>query len=126
VTVSKARARRIGQRIQEDLAVLLQRSAADPRLALVTVTGVDVDRELAYATVFVSAAGADEEREAVLAALSGARGFLRTELASSIELRSFPQLRFRWDETPERAARIDALLAEIEAEREQGEDATGA
>jgi len=119
VTVSQARAKRIAQRIQEDLAVLLQRSAADPRLSLVTVTDAEVDRELAFATVYVSAVGADEERKEILSALRGAAGFLRSQLAASIQLRTFPRLRFRWDETPERAARIDQLLAEIESEREE-------
>jgi ribosome-binding factor A len=122
VTISKARANRIAQRIQEDLAVLLQRSAADPRLALVTVTDAEVDRELAYATVYVSAVGADEDREEILLALRGAAGYLRSQLAASIELRTFPRLRFRWDETPERAARIDKLLAEIQSQREENEE----
>jgi ribosome-binding factor A len=122
VTISKARANRIAQRIQEDLAVLLQRSAADPRLALLTVTDAEVDRELAYATVYVSAVGADEDREEILLALRGAAGYLRSQLAASIELRTFPRLRFRWDETPERAARIDKLLAEIQSQREENEE----
>ncbi|NIQ95274.1 MAG: ribosome-binding factor A, partial [Desulfuromonadales bacterium] len=55
MTVSKARAKKIAQRIQEDLAVILQQEAEDPRLSLVAVTDVEVDRELAYATVYVSA-----------------------------------------------------------------------
>ncbi|MGA9531308.1 MAG: 30S ribosome-binding factor RbfA [Anaerolineales bacterium] len=121
MTISEDRAKRIAQRIQEDLAVLLQRSAADPRLALVTVTDTEVDRELAYATVYVSAAGADADRKEILTALRGAAGFLRSQLAASIELRAFPRLRFRWDETPERAARIDELLAEIQSEHEDDE-----
>lgn len=118
MTVSKARARKIGQRIQEDLALLLQQEAEDPRLNLVAVTDAEVDRELAYATIFVSAVDMSDRREEILEALEGARGFLRSRLASQIELRIFPQLRFRWDETPARAARIDELLAEISSDDE--------
>lgn len=113
MTVSKARAKRIGQRIQEELAVLLLREASDPRLAGVNVTDVDVDRELAYATIFVSAVDGLERKEEILAALRGARGYLRSELAGRIELHAFPQLRFHWDETPARGARIDELLAKL-------------
>jgi ribosome-binding factor A len=108
--VSRARARRIGDRIREELALLLQREVADPRLSMVTVTAVDVDRELAYATIYVTATGKENRSEEVLKALMGAEGFLRRELAARIQLRSFPKFRFRWDATQERGARIDELL----------------
>ncbi len=122
MTVSKARAKKIAQRIQEDLAVILQQEAEDPRLSLVAVTDVEVDRELAYATVYVSAVDMSDRQGEILEALLGARGFLRSKLASQIDLRVFPQLRFRWDETPARAARIDELLAEIDSEDKAGGD----
>jgi ribosome-binding factor A len=107
---SETRARRLAKRIREELAELLQREVDDPRLAGVIATDVDVDRELAYATIYVSALGAGEERDRILHALEGARGFLRNQLAARIEVRSFPQLRFRWDLTPDRGARVDELL----------------
>ncbi len=116
--VSEARARRIGDRIQEELSVLFQREVSDPRLVMLTVTDVEVDRELAYATVFITATGGEERMEEVLRALEGARGFLRRELASRIHLRSFPQLRFRWDFSEERGARIDELLDMLSSEGE--------
>jgi ribosome-binding factor A len=100
------------------LAILLQRKVADPRLASLTVTGVDVDRELAYATIYVTAL--DEEQK-VLTALESARGFLRKELASNIPMRAFPQLRFRWDFSPDRGARVDELLERLQEEREERE-----
>ena len=115
---SETRARRVADRINRELAILLQRKVADPRLASLTVTGVDVDRELAYATIYVTAL--DEEQE-VLTALESARGFLRKELASSIPMRAFPQLRFRWDFSPDRGARVDELLERLQEEREERE-----
>jgi ribosome-binding factor A len=111
--VSTSRAKKIGQRIQEELAELLQREAADPGLAMVTITDVDVDRELAFATIYVSALDADQRQDEVLRALRRARGFLRSALATRISLRTFPQLRFRWDASPARGARIEELLREI-------------
>lgn len=117
---SKARARRIADRILEELAVILQRNTDDPRLSMVTVTGVDLDRELAYATIFVTALGDDDRREAVMAALESARGFLRSELAARIQLRTFPQLRFRWDASYQRGARIEELLDQLNSEEKEG------
>jgi ribosome-binding factor A len=108
--VSRARATRIGDRIREELAILLQREVADPRLSMVTVTAVEVDRELAYATIYVTATGDENRSKEVLKALMGAEGFLRRELAVRIQLRNFPKLRFRWDASHERGARIDELL----------------
>lgn len=111
--VSTSRAKRIGQRIQEELAELLQKEASDPGLSGVTVTDVDVDRELAFATIFVSSLDMEDRQDEILRALHRARGFLRSALAARIPLRTFPRLRFRWDATPARGERIEQLLKEI-------------
>ncbi|MGD8814260.1 MAG: 30S ribosome-binding factor RbfA [Anaerolineales bacterium] len=107
---SETRARKVAKRIRAELADLLQREVDDPRLAGVITTDVEVDRELAFATIYVTAIDAAEQRDEILHALEGARGFLRSQLASRIEIRSFPKLRFRWDLTPDRGARVDELL----------------
>jgi ribosome-binding factor A len=109
---SEARARRVGDRIREELAEILRREVHDPALTLVTVTGVDVDREFGYATIYVTTS--DPERRAeVLAGFGRARGFLRTALAARIPLRAFPQLRFRYDSSVDEGARIETLLSQI-------------
>jgi ribosome-binding factor A len=123
---TKARARKIAERIQEELADILMRNVADPRLAMVTITAVDVDRELAYAQIYVVASGDDERMDEVLAGLEGAQGYLRSQLAARIQLRSFPQLRFRWDASHERGARIEELLDSLQEERgEKAGDVSG-
>ena len=115
--VSRARARRIGDRIREELAALLQRELSDPRLVMVTVTDVDVDRELAYATIYITATGSDDRRDEVLGAFEGAAGFIRKQLTERIRLRHFPRLRFRWDASQTSGARIDELLEMLEKEK---------
>ena len=123
---SKARARKVGDRIREELADILMRDVADPRLSMITITEVDVDRELAYAHVYVTASGDDERMDEVLAGLEGAQGFLRSQLAARIQLRSFPQLRFRWDASQQRGMRIEELLDKLNEERgEQEGDLSG-
>ena len=118
--VNDARAQRIAERIRRELAEVLSRQVADPRLAMVTVTDVVVDRELAFATVYVSALEGGTRREEILGALQRARGHLRSQLAGRIELRAFPDLRFRFDTTPDRGARVEALLEQLRLEGQGG------
>ncbi len=115
------RIRRVAERIRSDLAGLLLRGVNDPRLEGLTVTEVEVDRELAFATIYVTATLGEERREEILKGLRHASGFLRSALAKSIQLRAFPQLRFRWDESLEQGTRIDALLKAVrDEERKTG------
>ena len=116
------RARRVANRIQEEIAVVLQREVSDPRLRLLTITDVEVDRELAFATIYVSSLDDQAGMDEVVRALEGAKGFLRSQLASRIPLRSFPQLRFRQDSSPNQGARIDELLAEIREDLDSAEE----
>ena len=111
--VSKLRAERISNRIREELSDILVSSASDPRLGWVSVTDVEVDRELAYATIYVSSLEGPEHAAEILDGLEHASGFLRRELAQRIELRVFPRLRFYWDPTPERAERIEKIIASL-------------
>ncbi len=123
---TKARARKVAERIREELADILMREVADPRLAMITIMDVNVDRELAYAQVFVFASGEDDRMDEVLSGLEGAQGFLRGRLAARIQLRSFPQLRFLWDASHHRGARIEELLDKLKEERgEQAGDMGG-
>lgn len=107
------RTQRLAERIRQDLSQILQLEVTDPALEGITVTDVTVDRELAYAKIFISALEGSARKDSVLEALERAKGFLRFQLAQRIELRSFPQLRFKWDPTPERAERIEKLLSSL-------------
>ena len=88
----------------------------DPRLAGISITDVNVDRELAYANVYFSSLEGSERAQVILEGLQHAQGFLRSELARRIELRVFPRLRFYFDPTFERAERIERLIASLHAE----------
>jgi len=110
---SKLRLQRIADRFREELSEIVLRKMNDPRIAGISITDVTVDRELAYADVFVSAVEGVTRSKEVLAGLEHANGFLRRELADRVELRVFPRLRFHWDMTPERADRIEKVLADL-------------
>lgn len=96
---------------------MLVREISDPRLEFVYVTDVKVDRELAYADVFVSAVEGRERSKEILTGLESASGFIRRTLAGRVDLRVFPRLRFHWDPTPENADQIEKKLAELRAKK---------
>jgi ribosome-binding factor A len=117
--VSTSRATRIAERIREELSALLVTHVQDPRLAGISITDVNVDRELAFANVYYSSLEGAERSKEILAGLQHAQGFLRSELARRIDLRVFPRLRFHYDPTYERADRIERLIASLHGEEEK-------
>ncbi len=110
---SSVRQKRVADRIRADMSDLLRREMADPRLKLVTVTDVSIDRELEYANVWVCRPDGDAAEKEVLAALEGAKGFLRREIAARVQLRHAPQFVFHWDRAPDHAAKIEQVLDEL-------------
>jgi ribosome-binding factor A len=123
--VSESRTDRIADRIQRDLTLLFLQEISDPRLEDVYITSVEVDRELAYADIYVSAMDGSERKDEIMKALNRAAGFIRSQLIMSIShLRTFPEIRFHWDPTPERVERLDQIFAELD-EEEGSEDQDG-
>jgi len=120
------RADRVAEAIREDVATFLRTGAKDPRLVgMVTVTAVDVPRDLRHAKIFVSILGSDTERAATLDALESMKGHVRTRLAKSLALRVAPELSFKLDESVAHAARIESLLAQVR-EKKTGDEGTPA
>lgn len=118
---SPTRLKRISDRIRQEISeMLVMGEINDPRLAGVSITDVNVDREFAYANIFVSAVEGHVREAEILQGLESARGYLRKQLSARIELRTFPQLRFHWDPTPEKADRIEQLLDTIKAQEAKG------
>ena len=95
---------------------MLLQTMNDPRLQLVTVTLVNLDRELEYANVFVSTVGDEERRREVMQVLTRAKGFIRRELSRRVQLRRAPEVIFHWDPSPEKAEHIASLLDQIKTE----------
>lgn len=110
---SGVRLQRIADRIRQEISEMLIKEISDPRLQLIYITDVKVDKELAFADIFVSAVEGVSRSKDVLAGLESASGFIRRILASRIDLRAFPRLRFHWDVTPENADHIEKILAEL-------------
>ena len=112
-----SRTQRIGDFLQQELARLLQFTLSDPRLKMVSVTGVDVSRDLSHAKVFFTQMGVDDALAAAetTSALDRASGFLRSEIARTATLRTVPKLRFCFDESVGRGRDMEALIRDVRA-----------
>ena len=106
------RAERVSDAVQQELAVLIREGVRDPRVGMVSVTDVEVSRDLAYAKIHVTFLGerTQEEIDEAMSALNGASGYLRKLLASSIKLRITPKLTFLFDESGRRGQHLSALI----------------
>ena len=115
---------RVAAAIREEVATFLSQDVKDPRVVgLVTVTGVDVSRDLRVATVYVSIYGSDAERAATADGLASVASHLRARIGRSLRLRLAPEIVFKPDESIARAARIETLLSQLkDAPHPSGED----
>ena len=109
---TSVRQHRVAELISEEMSMILQDEVQDPRIAGVTVTGAHVSRDLRQATIYVITDGPQSER-ALLAALVRSQAYLRGHLASRALLRFVPELRFRVDDSLQRAKRVESLLDEV-------------
>ncbi|HTT67592.1 MAG TPA: 30S ribosome-binding factor RbfA [Gemmatimonadales bacterium] len=109
------RPQRVAEAIREAVAEFLTAEARDPRIGLVTVTGVKVTADLKRAVVRVMAHGDEEAKERSRRALTHAAGAMRHAIGERLRLRTVPEVVFELDRESERASRIDALLAQLRA-----------
>lgn len=109
-----SRSIRVADQIQRELALLVARDVADPRVGDVTVSGVDLSPDLKHAKVLVTPSR-DTDGDAAALALNRAAGFLRSRLARRVRMRRLPRLVFEHDRTLEMALHIDALIDESSA-----------
>ena len=117
------RPERVGHMVQQLLAELFARGMRDPRLGLVTITGVKMSPDLREARVYWTVHGDAEQRKQTAKGLAKAHGYLRRACAAELKLRVTPDLHFTYDEAIDRGARIEELIRKVhqdEMEREPG------
>ena len=108
--------RRVDEAIRQVIGDSLAQQLKDPRVGFVTVTDVSTSPDLRYARVYVSVLAPDgsaadgDEREATLAGLQSAHGYLQARIAGELKLKRTPELSFLYDETTDRAMRVEGLL----------------
>lgn len=118
-----SRSRRVGEQIQRELAELVQRELNDPRLGMVTISAVEVSRDLAVAKVFFTVLNPGHDVAQTLEGLTHATGFLRRELGRRMKLRVVPELRFQYDSSIEEGSRLSALIDKaVSGDSDKNED----
>ena len=110
------RMRRVDEAMRAVLSDAIAKDLKDPRVGFVTVTGVKTSPDLRHARVYVSVLGDAEQREQSLAGLRSAHGFLQQQIARELALKRTPTLEFSYDETTDRAMRLEQLLRESETQ----------
>jgi ribosome-binding factor A len=109
------RMRRVNESVRQVLAETLP-ELKDPRIGLVTVTGVDTSRDLRHAVVYVSVLGSARKRKNTLVGLEAAHGVLQSRLARELRMKRTPQLTFEYDPSVERGVRMSRLIDELAPE----------
>lgn len=118
-----SRTERVGQLLKEEISRLIRREVKDSRVERVTVTDVEVTRDLKYADAYVQIPGDEEARTQVLEGLKSAAGFIRTRLGRDLHIRRVPEIRFEIDRSHERAARINELLQQVKRSEDEQDSA---
>lgn len=112
--MAKYRSGRINEEIKKEVSEIIRNEVRDPRLtAMVSVTRVDVTKDLRYAKVFVSIFGNEEEKKNSLNALKNSSGFIRREVGHRVNLRFTPEITIDLDNTIEHGMHINALIESI-------------
>ncbi len=110
------RQRGVQELLVQDISEILQREMKDPRIGFVTITDAEVTPDLRQARIYFSVLGTGEEREESGKALNRAAGFIRAQFAKRAEMRYVPELRFVFDTSVDRGARLSALLEQVRQE----------
>ncbi|WP_430875310.1 30S ribosome-binding factor RbfA [Gilliamella sp. G0441] len=109
------RSSRVGHELQKEIAIILQREIKDPRLGMVTVSGVDISRDLSYAKVFVTFLNDDDPQviEQGLTVLNDAKGYIRTLIGKAMRLRIIPEIKFLYDESLVKGMQMSSLVSDV-------------
>lgn len=110
-----SRTERIAQQLQRELAELIRLELKDPRVTMITLTGVEISQDYSHARVFFSSLASSVARDETTAGLQHAAGFLRSQLAHRMKLRTIPHLRFVYDTSVEHGLRLTHLIDEAVA-----------
>jgi ribosome-binding factor A len=107
------RTQRLALQMQQEISIMLYRGVKDPRIGMITITGVDLSPDLHHAKVYFTSLGNDKRKQESLEALNHAAGWIRRELGQRIRMKYSPELVFRVDTSQEYGEHIDHLLGEI-------------
>lgn len=109
------RLERLSEEIKREVSSIIVKDVKDPRLGMISITDVEVSRDLSWAKVYYSQLGDEDERAETLTGLNKAKGFVRSELAKRLRVRHTPEIIFQFDPSLEQGAKMDALLRTLQS-----------
>jgi len=124
--MNKKRTARISSEVKREISKIIANDLNDPRLtidAMVSITDVEVTNDLSYADVYISVLGDEKNKDDVMEALDQATGYIKILIGERMRLRTMPEFRFRFDESIERGAYMDKLIAETIAKDKKSNEA---
>jgi len=107
------RMERVNQQLKREIGNIVLQELSDPRVAFVSIIGVNVSKDLRNARIYFSVIGNHDQIEHAQAALNSARGFIRKSVGQKMKIRNNPELTFTYDNSLEASARIDETIKEI-------------
>jgi len=117
------RPERVQEALRQEISRIVQNEIKDPRLGFITITGVELTKDLRYAKVYFSVLGEEKEKKLALKGLNSARGYIKGHISDRIKLRFMPQIEFKIDETLEHTKKIYDLLDKLKKEKKEKADA---
>lgn len=112
-----SRSERVNEQIRRDLAEIIRTELKDPRIGMISLTGVEVTPDYAHATVFFTTMTDRSAVETILAGLKKSSGFLRVQLGKRIKIHQIPELHFKFDESLERGIELSQLIEQANSVR---------
>ena len=119
------RPERVQEALRQEISRIVQNEIKDPRLGFITITKVELTKDLRYAKVHFSVLGEEKEKKLALKGLNSAKGYVKGLISDRIKLRYMPEIDFRIDETIEHTKKIYDLLDRLKKERRNAEDNRG-
>ena len=119
--MASMRTTRVAEQMKKEIAAIVEQDVKDPRIGFITITNVELSNDLRHAKIFFSSLGNEEEQKKSLAGLENAKGFIRKEVASRIQLRYAPEILFRIDNSIEHGVKISQILSKIKSGEEESE-----
>lgn len=120
--MSIQRSERVQEAIRQEISRIVQLEMKDPRLGFITITKVELTKDLRYARVYFSVLGEDKDKKLTLKGLNSAKGYIKGLIADRIKLRFAPEIAFRIDESIEHTRHIDDILNKIRKEKERDDE----
>jgi len=113
------RAERVAELIRTEISDVLNKKINDPRIGFTSITHVDVTGDLKHALVYVSVYGEKEKKDATMDGLNSAKGYIRSSIAPRFDLKFFPDLVFKLDNSIEKASKVFGIINKLHKEDER-------